>query len=140
MKILVFSISIYYMSYKSVIISFWNHYTNIFRFLFFFSSLQVTSRWTFRCPGCPEALSMDDSHFHERHLCIQYFSSVYGYTPLVYTQFRVDSVLFKTRLPHDKQKCFKFIWCAWHFCMNELLFYVRGCIFVKVLLLSVLSL
>ncbi|XP_072038914.1 LOW QUALITY PROTEIN: exostosin-like 3 [Amphiura filiformis] len=71
--------------------------------------IKVTSRWTFRCPGCPDALSMDDSHFQERHLCIQYFTSIYGYTPLVYTQFRVDSVLFKTRLPHDKQKCFKFI-------------------------------
>lgn len=71
--------------------------------------LQVTSRWTFRCPGCPQALSHDDSHFHERHKCINFFVKVYGYMPLLYTQFRVDSVLFKTRLPHDKTKCFKFI-------------------------------
>ncbi|XP_071494929.1 exostosin-like 3 [Diadema antillarum] len=71
--------------------------------------IKVTSRWTFRCAGCPEALSMDDSHFQERHKCIQYFTKVYGYTPLLYTQYRVDSVLFKTRIPHDKQKCFKFI-------------------------------
>lgn len=70
---------------------------------------QVTSRWTFRCPGCPQALSHDDSHFHERHKCINFFVKVYGYMPLLYTQFRVDSVLFKTRLPHDKTKCFKFI-------------------------------
>ncbi|KAL0612811.1 Exostosin-like 3 [Plecturocebus cupreus] len=69
----------------------------------------VTSRWTFRCPGCPQALSHDDSHFHERHKCINFFVKVYGYMPLLYTQFRVDSVLFKTRLPHDKTKCFKFI-------------------------------
>lgn len=72
-------------------------------------SSQVTSRWTFRCPGCPQALSHDDSHFHERHKCINFFVKVYGYMPLLYTQFRVDSVLFKTRLPHDKTKCFKFI-------------------------------
>ena len=72
-------------------------------------SPQVTSRWTFRCPGCPQALSHDDSHFHERHKCINFFVKVYGYMPLLYTQFRVDSVLFKTRLPHDKTKCFKFI-------------------------------
>lgn len=39
----------------------------------------------------------------------QLFVKVYGYMPLLYTQFRVDSVLFKTRLPHDKTKCFKFI-------------------------------
>uniref|UniRef100_A0AAY4DP21 Exostosin-like 3 n=1 Tax=Denticeps clupeoides TaxID=299321 RepID=A0AAY4DP21_9TELE len=70
---------------------------------------KVTSRWTFRCPGCPQALSHDDSHFHERHKCINFFVKVYGYMPLLYTQFRVDSVLFKTRLPHDKTKCFKFI-------------------------------
>ena len=70
---------------------------------------QVTSRWTFRCPGCPKALSVEDSHFHERHECINFFTRVYGYMPLLNTQFRADSVLFKTRIPHDKQKCFRFI-------------------------------
>jgi len=71
--------------------------------------VKVTSRWTFRCPGCPVSLSEDDSHFQERHKCINFFSRVYGYMPLLYTQFRADSVLFKTRIPPDKQKCFKFI-------------------------------
>jgi len=71
--------------------------------------VKVTSRWTFRCPGCPVSLSEDDSHFQERHKCINYFSKVFGYMPLLYTQYRADSVLFKTRLPPDKQKCFKFI-------------------------------
>ncbi|XP_013380983.1 exostosin-like 3 [Lingula anatina] len=71
--------------------------------------IKVTSRWTFRCPGCPQALSVDDSHFQERHKCINFFAKVYGYMPLLYTQFRVDSVLFKTRISHDKQKCFRFI-------------------------------
>ncbi|XP_071535730.1 exostosin-3 [Panulirus ornatus] len=71
--------------------------------------VKVTSRWTFRCPGCPVSLSEDDSHFTERHNCINFFTQVYGYNPLLNTQYRVDSVLFKTRLPHDKQKCFKFI-------------------------------
>ncbi|XP_046392501.1 exostosin-3 [Ischnura elegans] len=71
--------------------------------------VKVTSRWTFRCPGCPVSLSEDDTHFQERHKCINFFSEVYGYTPLLNTQFRADSILFKTRIPHDKQKCFKFI-------------------------------
>ena len=130
--------------------------------------IKVTSRWTFRCPGCPVSLSEDDSHFQveqkkkltqthrhfilcytslfgrfiylhhkhlryhlvtrywplglqlymmrcyhyysqERHKCINFFSKVYGYMPLLYTQFRADSVLFKTRIPPEKQKCFKFI-------------------------------
>ncbi|XP_032512309.1 exostosin-3 [Danaus plexippus] len=71
--------------------------------------VKVTSRWTFRCPGCPVTLSADETHFHERHKCIQFFSQVFGYTPLLSTQYRADSVLFKTRISHDKQKCFKFI-------------------------------
>lgn len=36
--------------------------------------------------------------------------------PLLYTQFRIDSVLFKTKIPRDKQKCFRLIWnnrCIW---------------------------
>lgn len=71
--------------------------------------VKVTSRWTFRCPGCPVNLSEDDSHFQERHKCIHFFERVYGYMPLMYTQYRADSVLFKTRIPAEKQKCFKFI-------------------------------
>ncbi|KAJ4429032.1 hypothetical protein ANN_26028 [Periplaneta americana] len=71
--------------------------------------VKVTSRWTFRCPGCPVSLSEDDTHFQERHKCIKFFTQVFGYTPLLNTQFRADSILFKTRIPHDKQKCFKFI-------------------------------
>lgn len=71
--------------------------------------VKVTSRWTFRCPVCPISLSEDDTHFQERHKCINFFTQVFGYTPLLNTQYRADSILFKTRIPHDKQKCFKFI-------------------------------
>lgn len=72
--------------------------------------VKVTSRWTFRCPQCPMTLSEDDSHFQERHTCISLFTKIYGYNPLLNTQFRADSVLFKTRIPQDKQKCFKYVW------------------------------
>lgn len=71
--------------------------------------IKVTSRWTFHCSGCENSLSEDDSHFRERHECLNTFVSIYGYMPLLNTQHRSDSVLFKTRLPHDKQKCFKFV-------------------------------
>jgi len=71
--------------------------------------VKVTSRWTFRCDGCPDALSQSDEHFHERHECINRFQKAFGYMPLVYTQHRADSILFKTRLPHDKQKCFRYV-------------------------------
>ncbi|UYV63609.1 EXTL3 [Cordylochernes scorpioides] len=71
--------------------------------------IKVTSRWTFRCPGCTVSLFQEESHFLERHICINFFLQQYGYLPLLSTQLRADSVLFKTRIPHDKQKCFKYI-------------------------------
>jgi hypothetical protein len=71
--------------------------------------VKVTSRWTFRCPNCPTALSSDQSHFNERHECMNRFSKIYGYNPLLMTQRRADSILFKTRLPSSMSKCYKFI-------------------------------
>lgn len=71
--------------------------------------IKVTSRWTFSCPGCPVALSESDSHFEERHKCMNIFTEAFGYNPLLNTQFRADSVLFKTRIPRDKQKCFRHV-------------------------------
>lgn len=71
--------------------------------------VKVTSRWTFRCPNCPSALSTDESHFQERHRCMNKFTEIYGYNPLLMTQRRSDSVLFKTRLPSTMSKCYKFI-------------------------------
>lgn len=71
--------------------------------------VKVTSRWTFHCANCTSSLSEDDSHFRERHECLNMFVSIYGYMPLLTTQHRSDSILFKTRLPSDKQKCFKFV-------------------------------
>uniref|UniRef100_A0A0N5AV68 Exostosin domain-containing protein n=1 Tax=Syphacia muris TaxID=451379 RepID=A0A0N5AV68_9BILA len=71
--------------------------------------IKTTSKWTIRCPMCSEMLSQDETHFTERHECIRFFSEVYGYNPLLFSQFRVDSVLFKTRLPPQHQKCFKYV-------------------------------
>ena len=49
------------------------HFQIIFQsFTFSFKPpVKVTSRWTFRCLGCPEALSSTDGHFNERHYCIK---------------------------------------------------------------------
>ncbi|XP_077565116.1 exostosin-3-like [Haemaphysalis longicornis] len=71
--------------------------------------LKVTSRHKFECPKCTASLSYDNSHCEKRHNCLNFFARVYGYTPLLYTQFRLDSVLFKTRIPDDKQRCFTFV-------------------------------
>ncbi|KAJ1364077.1 hypothetical protein KIN20_024084 [Parelaphostrongylus tenuis] len=71
--------------------------------------IKTTSKWTLKCPTCSEMLSQDETHFLERHDCIRFFTKVYGYNPLKFSQFRADSILFKTRLPPDKQKCFRFV-------------------------------
>ena len=87
-----------------------SHSKQTFQSFFFF---QVTSRWTFSCPNCPVSLWEDKTHFEERSECINFFVRVYGYMPLLRTQFRADSVLFKTRLPSDKSKCFKYVWSVY---------------------------
>uniref|UniRef100_A0A183DYC9 Glyco_transf_64 domain-containing protein n=1 Tax=Gongylonema pulchrum TaxID=637853 RepID=A0A183DYC9_9BILA len=56
--------------------------------------IKTTSKWTLRS---------------QRHECIRFFTEVYGYNPLLFTQLRADSVLFKTRLPANHQKCFKYV-------------------------------
>lgn len=66
--------------------------------------------FTLSCPSCPEMLSNDETHFSERHECLRFFIHVYGYNPLVFSQFRADSVLFKTRVPINQQKCFRYVW------------------------------
>ena len=71
--------------------------------------VKVTVRWTFHCPTCATTLSKDQEHFNERSACINYFSEVYGHMPLLFSQARSDSVLFKTRIPASQQKCFKYV-------------------------------
>jgi len=80
--------------------------------------IKVTCRWNFYCAECQETnqtihqdyrLSSKTNHYLDRTKCLQYFISIYGYNPLLYSQYRADSVLFKTRLPLNKQKCFQLI-------------------------------
>ncbi|CAJ0929409.1 unnamed protein product, partial [Mesorhabditis belari] len=68
--------------------------------------LKVTTKWTLRCPNCSEKLSDDESHFNERHECIRLFTKIFGYNPLKNSQYRADSVLFKTRVEGTAQKCY----------------------------------
>ena len=55
------------------------------------------------------SLHLRAGHYNKRTKCIQHFSSIYGYNPLLYTQYRADSVLYRTKIPPEKQKCFKFV-------------------------------
>ncbi|CAD6185744.1 unnamed protein product [Caenorhabditis auriculariae] len=71
--------------------------------------IKSTSRWTLKCPTCTESLWKSESHFDERHECMRLFTKIYGYNPLKYSQFRADSILYKTKVPPNHQKCFKIV-------------------------------
>jgi alpha-1,4-N-acetylglucosaminyltransferase EXTL3 len=80
--------------------------------------LKVTLKYNFYCAECEMlsknkneklAVSLQKGHYEQRTKCLQFFQNVYGYNPLLYSQFRADSVLYRTRLPTDKQRCFKLI-------------------------------
>lgn len=68
---------------------------NIYPFIF---SWQVTSRWTFRCPGCPVSLSEDDTHFQERHKCIKFFTQVCRWCIWNYLPPSISSSISKRHL------------------------------------------
>uniref|UniRef100_A0A0X3PFA6 Exostosin-3 n=2 Tax=Schistocephalus solidus TaxID=70667 RepID=A0A0X3PFA6_SCHSO len=71
--------------------------------------IKVTTHWSFLCHRCSSTLYSRPTHKESRSTCINSFVKIYGYNPLIYTQFRADSVLFKTRLPATKQKCFRYV-------------------------------
>lgn len=84
------------------------------------SPLKATTRFSFYCAECEQLdangtekretpISMRRGHYERRTECLQYFIGLYGYNPLLYSQFRADSVLYKTKLGADTQKCFKLI-------------------------------
>ncbi len=49
-------------------------------------------------------LARKKSVFSQRHECLNYFNRVFGYNPLLYSQYRVNSVSFQTK---HHGKCFK---------------------------------
>ncbi|CAL8106894.1 unnamed protein product [Calicophoron daubneyi] len=71
--------------------------------------IKATIHWSFDCPYCATTLHDKPNHYKDRSECINWLTRVYGYNPLVYSQYRADSLLFKTRIPPTKQKCYKFI-------------------------------
>ncbi|CAI8015817.1 Exostosin-like 3 [Geodia barretti] len=58
--------------------------------------IKVPTNFDFWCgPRCGENLSTRPGRTEQRHACIQYFTRVYGYMPLLYTQLRTDPVSAK---------------------------------------------
>lgn len=76
--------------------------------------IKVTTRYSFYCSDCQNLtndspISLRGDHYLKRSKCIEYFIKVYGYNPLLYSQFRADSVLYRTKLYRNEQRCFKMI-------------------------------
>ncbi|CAH8482305.1 unnamed protein product [Heterobilharzia americana] len=71
--------------------------------------LKVTLHWSFDCVYCGSTLHDRSDHYISRSHCINWLTNHYGYNPLIYSQYRADSLLFKTRIPPNKQKCYKYI-------------------------------
>ena len=79
--------------------------------------VKTTMRWNFYCHECAgenvgideKPISLRPKHYEKRTECLQYFIGIYGYNPLLYTQYRADSVLFKANIPIDREKCYKLI-------------------------------
>ena len=67
--------------------------------------IKVTQKIKFRCegPDCEATLSGNKNHAKERNDCVNFFARVYGYMPLLFTQFRADPILKDTG---RKEQCF----------------------------------
>ena len=75
--------------------------------------IKVTKRMRFQLKngedeGVHSDLWKDGSHFWERDECVNLFSKVYGYMPLLNTQFRADTVLYDTSRS-SRRMCYKYV-------------------------------
>lgn len=71
--------------------------------------IKVTSRETISHDKRSSSISRKIDHNQKRSECINYFVSIYGYNPLLNSQFRADSVLYNAELASGIQKCFRFV-------------------------------
>ena len=53
--------------------------------------------------GKKGALSKSPDHYQKRNYCLNFLTEVYGYNPLIYTQFRATSILDQDQ----KEHCFQ---------------------------------
>ena len=68
----------------------------------------MTPKKKFKCPTCSnnEMLSTDSGHMVERTDCMNKFTQIFGYMPLVSVEFRADPVLYKIDSLPNKMKRF----------------------------------
>ena len=74
--------------------------------------IKVTGKTNFGCKLCSQdddvqkSLSSKGLHYERRTECINYFNLIYGYNPLLYSQARSDSVLYKASVGKSIKSCF----------------------------------
>lgn len=57
--------------------------------------------------GSRKALAGSRDHYDERTACLNFFTRVYGYTPLLYTQVRLDTMLYGVPALRSEERCFR---------------------------------
>jgi hypothetical protein len=79
-------------------------------------SIRVTGKAYFYCKLCAtdktieKSLSSKHIHYERRTACVNYFSLIFGYNPLLYSQSRMDSILYDMKSKsRDFKKCFVYV-------------------------------
>jgi alpha-1,4-N-acetylglucosaminyltransferase EXTL3 len=67
--------------------------------------MKVPTNSNFHCAGCKVKLSNKNKFFHERSVCVQFLTRIYGYQPLLYTQSRTDPVTTEIPSVNEYGKC-----------------------------------
>ena len=78
--------------------------------------IRITNKTYFFCKLCSsdkkieKSLSANISHYERRTTCMNYFSFVYGYSPLLYSQARIDSIFYRIKSSvTGYQPCFAYV-------------------------------
>ncbi|XP_022091151.1 exostosin-like 3 [Acanthaster planci] len=56
--------------------------------------IKVGGHSDFPCVNCKSAISAHKSHYTKRTQCVRYFGEILGYTPLLYTQYQANSIMY----------------------------------------------
>ncbi|RNA36419.1 exostosin-like 3 [Brachionus plicatilis] len=73
--------------------------------------IKVTNKFKFACTDCKTLkaglpISRKTDHYQIRNECMDSFIKIYGYNPLLNSQYKANSVLFNIELPKNMKSCF----------------------------------
>ncbi|CAG7719164.1 unnamed protein product [Allacma fusca] len=67
--------------------------------------IRVMKKSSFGCRNCKSSLHDRGSHYRERRNCLNLFAQIYGYIPLLHTQFWAEGLLPLKIFPQDVYNC-----------------------------------